>query len=374
MNRSVMMPNPEWLRWTARALVPILAALGASTAGFAETVELKLSEGQNEIVRTISLVDRDSPAEILFIVSSETGGTSEFDARVVSPDVASMLVNGGGVPETVVSVNDSLSEFHYRQLVSGVTGITLRLDARFDYPTFDQAELVVSLRRVTDFCSMWATVEGDVNRTAFGDVAYYNVFEEGVREGMASGTAMDPGAHEALQGLLRMAQYWQTELDLPVEDAADEEESSKKDSKDWDTSGTDTFGLSLAEVDMDGDSEANAGIAGAISVLGESFSLGASGVSDKVDLDGEFGFYEVKISSIMVAPGALDANVSGVKFLWKPGLPGSASLHIKDEGGGVISGYVEAELYTEKPYNNGRKLKIDVSAKFVALEGAYSCN
>ena len=370
MNHLVKIPVLELLPWTARVLAPVLAALSASTAGFAETIELKLSEGQNEIVRTISLVDRGSPAEIRIVTKSD--GTSEFDARVVSPDVGSMQVNGESVPETVVSVADSVSEFHYRLLVSGEIGTKLRLDARPSYPTFDQAELVVSLRRVTDYCSMWAHVSGDVNRTAFGDVAYYNVFEEGVREGMASGTALDPGANEALEGLLGFAEFIQNELDLPVEDASGEEKSGTDDSEDWDISGTDTFGLSLAEVDMEGDPQATGGIMGAIGVLGESFSLGASGVSSKVD--DTTGSYDVTISSIRVAPGVLDANVSGVKFLYEPGLPGKASLDIKDEGGGVISGKLDAVLYTEKPYNNGRKLRIRVLAKFVALEGAYSCN
>jgi hypothetical protein len=276
-------------------------------------------------------------------------------------------------------------------------------------------------------CAMTATVSGDVSVTHHGDVAFYNVFEEGVKEGAAAGTALDPTVHEALDGLAKFGQWMNDFLDEEEEEDAgdlvassdvggdgdvlvpemasgvegkregkDEGEEGKSDlrqawEKEWDLSGTDTFGLTLAGVFLDedppgssapadrqsdlitkvlaGDPRAMAGLAQGMHVLGSTFSLSASG---RAELSPEGQFLRVELSSVMVAPGAMDANLSGVKFLWKPGLPGEVKVTFLPARPGVIRGHASGRLFSEKEYESGR-LSIELNSSFIALEGALSC-
>ena len=255
-------------------------------------------------------------------------------------------------------------------------------------------------------CAMKATVSGDVSGSKFGDVAFYNLFEEGVAGGLAAGTALDPSAQEVLRGLSDFANwasdFLEDDDDEEGEDAGEKEAGEGSESEpgyfwgdEWDASGTDTFGLTLVDVKFDakdtlpdvdpaersdpigrmiaGDAAATAGFMGAMDILGSAFSLAATGVN--MSGPTEPGLVrEVELTTLTVAPGVMDANVGGVKFFWKTGEPGYARLKVEEAGKGYFLGSLEGEAYTEREYEPpGRRLKIKVEGEFLALQGAISC-
>ena len=137
---------------------------------------------------------------------------------------------------------------------------------------YGNTKVVWTLRRLEQGpCAMWAKVGQDVSKIAFGDVAFWNYFEWGVQEGAAGGTALDPTAHEALEGLGAFAN-WANEF---LDDEDDEEGTESTDDEDEDSeeeydpyaksafyeamdeewgitkADGDNFGLSLAEVQFD---------------------------------------------------------------------------------------------------------------------------
>jgi hypothetical protein len=272
--------------------------------------------------------------------------------------------------------------------------------------TRDQdVDLEVKLRRAQS-CSMTATVSGDVNGGHSGDVAYFNVFAEGVREGAAAGTFLDPTVDEAMKGLAEFAGWVDDFLADEDEEqesdgdeaGADEEKENKSPFRqalesEWDLSGTDTFGLSLVALHLpgptlkssgnddligealSGDGAAAGGLGQTMGFLGSTFSLGATGTSDFRSTDEHTvgKTFTVDLSTVSVAPGELDGNLGGVKFFWKPGQPGGASLTFRHAAPGVIAGSLRGDLYTERAYTGGRRLRIKIQADFLALEGAFSC-
>ena len=267
---------------------------------------------------------------------------------------------------------------------------------------YKETNVVWTFRRLAPRpCSMEVRVTGDVTGTHAGDFAYFNVFKQGVAAGLAAGTALDESAHEALQGLTDFAQ-WATDF---LEDDDEGEEGDGVESQEgvldpepstapqqnlkdvwaqeWGLSGTDTFGLSMVGVFFDGGGPAPAigtpaevptalGVVSAMETLGSTFSLGATG-RVVFNPQGDVGkLFEVDLSSLMVLPGAMDANFGGGKFLWTPGRPGSARLGFHVAAPGVIVGVIDANVYSEREYQDGYK-QIRLEGTFQALEGAVSC-
>ena len=61
-------------------------------------------------------------------------------------------------------------------------------------------ELIFVARRVEDYCTLSASVSGDINQHFFGDVAYFNTSRFPVKKGMMVGTIGETQTHEEVEG------------------------------------------------------------------------------------------------------------------------------------------------------------------------------
>lgn len=287
-------------------------------------------------------------------------------------------------------------------------------DSWYPNPDLPDYDVVFVLRRLVTYCSMWASVSGDLSGSHRGDIAYFNVFPpgSGVRNELASGTAADEETHEILQDFVGsggdMLEFMD-DMGIELEDSAraaleeaaadaepvsdpgtQYEEVARSELEDFEmaarTSGDNNFGLTLTAVQHDdgfesgGDSAAGAlsGLGGAMEALG-AFSLGISGkgtFSDSVPDGTEYSIEhlsDIKVTSLWVAPGDRDNNLDAAKFRWDEERPGSVEMLSGPGAGGVMLGVLKAEgLRSERKYD-GRYLRIDVVAMFTARDGLYEC-
>ena len=373
--------------------------------GWFVPLEIELEEGETE-TELIHPIEDLIGAQLTYMLKVKSPAAPwELEISIIGYTVESMEIGADGsvqdlfdVEGEIAAVEDVITKrFQYRdlQLSTNQKQYLIVLDRKEDQVWHDR--LVIKLRGVT-WCSMAGSVSGDVSRAYYGDVAFYNVFEEGVKEGLAAGTVMDPTANEALEGLTGFTGWLEDYLEDDEEDEEGgeggdgDENQEPPQSPDWDLSGTDTFGLSITDTKFDGagpqdisdqedlsdpinkilagDPRAMAGFGETMGYLGSSFSLAASGVnmSGPTEL-----IRDVELSTLHVLPGAMDANYGGVKFIWERGRAGYARLQVEDTGNGLIFGTVEGELFTEKLYD-GRSLRINLQVRFTALEGAFSCH
>ena len=83
---------------------------------------------------------------------------------------------------------------------------------------------------------------------------------------------------------------------------------------------------------------------------------------------------EVPLTYVTALPGALDAAYSGIKFLWTPDHPGSATLYLLGATEQTIFGQLKAHLFTEREYSPpGRRMEIELTANFIAQRGQLAC-
>jgi len=265
-----------------------------------------------------------------------------------------------------------------------------------------ECELTVVLTRRFDRCVMYAEVAGDVSASFFGDVAYFNTFEEGAP--IAYGNTLDPGTLELLDGLLEMANASRKAMGLPDEEMMCDEngencealeqpppQSFEEQLRAWgaedEAAGEempagygDSFGLTMTDVKFytpaidsyynmnpgAGDRPGSAIAADQFDRMAE-FSITASSpwnASGDGVVFGDGGV-NIPLSTLYVLPG-------GIKFAWEPGGPGSAQLFIFGMEEDRIAGRVTGTLQSEKRFEQ-RYLNITVEAGFVALRGARSC-
>lgn len=216
--------------------------------------------------------------------------------------------------------------------------------------------LTIALSRVYDRCSLYATVSGDVNGSFFGDVAYFNTYDEAVP------VPLDPGTMGLLEDLLGMAApppdpdnpgpvQQPSFADALAAWAAEDTEPSPMSGR---------FNLSASNV-LFGD-----GDFGGTGMF--SFSAVGPGVVDVGEA------IAVPLTYVAALPGALDANFGGAKFLWSEGQPGSATLYLMGATENMLVGMFEADLFTEREYSPpGRRLQIKLEARFLAQRGALAC-
>jgi hypothetical protein len=280
-------------------------------------------------------------------------------------------------------------------------------DDLFPNDNWWKLELLVRLHKVT-WCSMWATISGDIKLTTFGDVAYFNTFEEGVAG--ATGSMADSTAGEALQGILnttnqlgdpdtmkkalamvraaqgnKVDEAKQRKLE---EEAAAAAEKAKAQggaataenpisdelmrNMQGIGQGKEKFGLTLVNHKfLSDDAPKEVDDANNMETLLGAFTLEAASEGTYTPAD---TFIEFPLSRMAVTPGARAdyGNGDKVSFSWAPGQPGFARLRIGNVTKNFITGVVTAELYTAGIYD-GRRLKINVVAKFTAMRGAFSC-
>ena len=130
------------------------------------------------------------------------------------------------------------------------------------------ATMVVTLRRRSRHpCGMNLWVQGDTSKATSGDIAYYNVFAEGVAAGTASGNWNDPDTQETLGNMAEWAAEMSRKLEqMGAPNSADllidegEKAPADKPQSDWaeemrtwggEMKGTDNFGLTLVDVKFD---------------------------------------------------------------------------------------------------------------------------
>jgi hypothetical protein len=262
------------------------------------------------------------------------------------------------------------------------------VDSTNEGPDDRDCVLTMVLSRDVNRCSMYATVSGDVDGLYFGDVAYFNTFDETVP--MAAGNAMDPGTMALLDQLLSMAggvpagaggNPPPADAPPPTQDTPPPTQEpppdrggippatwgemlqqwAAEDAGDASTPQSGKFGLTLSNVLLP-----SGGPFGGNAV----FSLGAVGPGMEA-ADAADGFISVPLSRIDLLPG-FDA-MEGVKFIWEAGKPGSASLTVVPAGENAMIGTLRADLVSERQYGTEGYLEIRLEARFVALRGSLAC-
>jgi len=260
-----------------------------------------------------------------------------------------------------------------------------------------ECELVFRVSRNLDGCTMWASTRGDVVQEAYGTVAYFNSFENGVP--ITTGTIADPGMHQQLdefgafmEEMIQIAQEQGYEVPGINEDGEDGANSpgnsvSMQPMRDeLFAEGGDKFGLTLADVNAEAAMQETGGessleMAQGLAVLAGSFSLEASapgGVEflespdQSIDLEtGQGSIITIPLSSLRVVPGGLDGEFNRIPFVFKEG-QGSAIMTIEAFEKDFIMGQIGGELYSEKKFD-GKNLSISIAATFAARRGFKSC-
>jgi len=248
-----------------------------------------------------------------------------------------------------------------------------------------EIRFVWTLRRRGDHpCSMTMSVSGDASGELSGDVAYYNVFEQGVYEGGAAGTWADPGMQEMLGGMLEWAAGEAAAMEergFPATEGATPEAARAyaEEMREWGglTGGTDTFGLTLVDVKLDSRApEHTESLGGAMATLASTAHVTVSGRFGETirpqSGKGKALAWPIEISRVTAAAGVVDGNLDVVGYVWEPGKPGSASVVVaKQPDSPEIQGMVVAELFPDKPRPGAEGIR--VVATFTAQQGAVSC-
>jgi len=251
-----------------------------------------------------------------------------------------------------------------------------------DEAEVDELELTLVLQRIKNYCTMSATVSGDIDGHYFGDVAFFNRHApgKGVAAGTAAGSMGDPEAWEAVEGftsmemcgpIIKLAEQYGTEIP-PACLHGPEEDESFTDFIESDMAGDDNFGLSLVDMVID-DKAPEVNWQGLRALTGAGFTLNLSGAL----VDAE-GYGEVIPSTLTVTAGA-KTDLGAVKFELPS--PGAANVKVFADpaiGGDFLYGGLEADLQTRGSYTipgiaSNRPLRIHVDAAFGALRGSMGC-
>ncbi len=223
-------------------------------------------------------------------------------------------------------------------------------------------ELEVTLREV-GYCSMTASYSGDLTGYVFGDVAHFST----VGAATIYGSHTNPEfAGEVMEGL---GEFMAT-------NAEDEAETIRTESAEivrrLHTQSyklpREALGISIGDLKLDTQDEEAAGQA----YLTGGFKLELSVFGDALAKDFTGG---VNPAMIRVTPGPREESaLDRVAFVWGEGMPGAASLTITHNERGVMAGFISASLIAEGYVKeNGAKPAIQITARFVALQGPAGC-
>jgi hypothetical protein len=286
--------------------------------------------------------------------------------------------------------------------------------------------LSITLRLIPTVCWMQVEYSGDVQGADSGDLAYYNnfmkagsAFEGGV--GRATGSGSDTGALEALGAVVDWNKAAEEDVLSAAEasamagsnfnpiknatsgggsDSSDQKmkEAVKKKKADdkanlnkdefyaWlrgEPDERETFGLSMAGRNSERTGSQAASAVGAVDVdqirgvgqlVTSSVLLAASRSKLKeltVDPSLNIAWYgPIPLSRLEFRPVAM-----GALFSWSEGKPGFGKLQVKTLAGGMLKGEITGTLYSrEMRRPDGSSSVIDITAKFLAAEGAFSCD
>ncbi len=212
--------------------------------------------------------------------------------------------------------------------------------------TEQSAELKVRLELI-GACEFRAQVSGDVSGSHHGGVAHYSTSGETTIYGAFTDTEMIKEMGEFF-GANEMAEEWAREIEsMPTE----------------------TLGISLMEMDPDGDE------AEGLAALVGGFTLEASVLDGPPLTEATTG--EVPLAMLSVVPGPIaESTFDKVQFKWVEGAKGNARLEILKVEEGVLTGRITGHLYAPGYYfpdQGSRAPEIEVSVWFKALEGRFSC-
>ncbi len=382
----------------------------------------ELSEGEDEVRYSFAFQDLLLPKAFSHLIVQTGTAPVEVNITVVTGDRADVFVNGFKTSKSAVipgSDNDATwygyrdlmlqpGESDYDLLMVNQAALAAHEHAATSDRTPWNARLLVRLHKVT-WCSMWAAINGDIKLTTFGDVAYFNTFEEGVAG--ATGSMADSAAGEALQGILntsnqlgdpdtmkkalalvraaqgdKVDEAKQKKLEKEAMAAAEKAKAQRGGAAIEKNpisdelmrnmqgigQGKEKFGLTLVNHKfLSDDAPKEVDDANNMETLLGAFTLEAASEGTYIPAP---TFVEFPLSRMSVTPGARAdyGNGDKVSFSWAPGQPGFAKLQIGNVTKNFITGVVAAELYTAGIYD-GRRLKINVVAKFTAMRGAFSC-
>ncbi|MDX1643481.1 MAG: hypothetical protein R3244_03880 [Thermoanaerobaculia bacterium] len=208
-------------------------------------------------------------------------------------------------------------------------------------------------------CAMSARVSGDVSGSYTGDVAHFST----------RGGATNYGVFSNPEMMGDMLDAWgEMAAQFGGEEAQKEIEATKEE---WMAEAgeipRETFGLSLADQDLDDESEQ-----AALAAIVGGFTLEASVIGTEVK-EGFTGSLPLAMLRVVPGPRA-ESTLDKVAFSWVEGEPGSGQLTISRNTGDLVTGRVSGTLYAEgyrKP--DGSKPMIRVDAEFVALPGPMGC-
>lgn len=318
-----------------------------------------------------------------------SGWRNRFSAKVRDPNPKSYRFLWGAHERTLVAhIRDFL-----RQDPMPSSRAKELLDDRWDI------QLVMTLRRVHG-CWMSARVTGDVStvrgdaaspRLFSGDLAYFLFSEAPVKKGMMVGSLADTDLHEMADGIGEINSTRDEALDLAVrmgllsveernelgrEDVDQEAPVAEGESfSEWVQQELrpgagedgDNFGISLADIDMD---VTNKSVGGAVDLFARGFTLTLSGRLDS---------QSVTVSTATATVGLLE-GAGRIPFEMSEGAQMSGAVQPLGEGHpdvivGTVSGPMETKgVYTlEGIASSPRKLRIHLTAEFIARRGSFSC-
>jgi len=242
--------------------------------------------------------------------------------------------------------------------------------------------VVALLQRVEDYCTVSAWVGGDASGYYFGDVAYFNALERGVKKGLAAGSMADPESQQMLgefiEGMGALARQLEEQgYETYMDEEAPGPEAGRARFANFveealaaeDPAAGDNFGLSLTDVKLDTGHENSR--EDAMALLANAFTLTVSG---RVEAPNN--------KRIVVNPSTVTATVglsdegSRIPFV----LPENGDLLVEAmrEGEDYIVGGVDGRLVSEGKYTipgvaENERLWIDVNVHFTAKRGAFGC-
>jgi len=270
----------------------------------------------------------------------------------------------------------------------------------------ESLEIVVTARRIHEYCWMDAYVTGDVPRSRrfFGDGAYFNTAVYPVKKGMMVGTIGETQTHDTVAGfgtvdtskegaldlaaqlgLISEEEAEQAAEDIEHEEGNPEEEQAESGGfAEWaqqqlraeDPSEGDNFGLNLADIKADETPET---IEGAAAIFARGFTLTLSGRADL-----EQGPMEEPVPrQVDVTPSTVTATVGlddeGDRIPFEMIDSSSPQIEFTNVNDDFITGLLVGELETKGHYtvegitSSPRKLRIKFVAHFAARRGSLSC-
>ncbi len=254
---------------------------------------------------------------------------------------------------------------------------------------YRDVEMIYVLQRNPNRCSMSAQVRGDFSGRFWGDVAYYNFYQYGVKEGMSVGSMGDRDSQESMSEFIdgmedMIAMVQDMGFEVPgIEEANDERAARRAQGRPTgsdefdvfiqeqmtadDGEGSVNFGLNLSDVKLEGGRFDNLA-----AMMGGGFTLTVSG---NVRPAPHGNGFTLDASTVTATVGLGDEG-SSIPFVLDEN--GANNTMLIDHGGQFYTGMLDLGLRTENRYTipgvvENEPISIHVGSYFYARQGAFGC-